>query len=113
MRKWGIVVSVFYVLILLGFLVPAFVLLAESQFYGLPQFLHDLAEAYGFWFVWLTSAILVSGQVLLLFVSVDTTQKRLKPRSHILVSCLAASILTAVLTFAIIGSIGVAIRCDK
>jgi hypothetical protein len=113
MRKWGIVVSVFYVLILLGFLVPAFVLLAESQFYGLPQFLHDLAEAYGSWFVWLTSAILVSGQVLLLFVSVDTTQKRLKPRAHILVSCLAASILTAVLTFAIIGSIGVAIRGDR
>jgi hypothetical protein len=113
MRKWGIVISMFYALTLLAFLVPLFILIAVSHFYGLSQFLHDLGEIYRSWLVWLTFGILLSGQALLLFLSIDTTQKRLKPRSHILLSCLMASILTAVLTFAVIGSIGVAARGDK
>lgn len=46
MRKWGVVISAFYALILLVLLLPVFVLLAQSQYHGLPQFLRDLAEAY-------------------------------------------------------------------
>jgi hypothetical protein len=112
-RKWGIVISSFYALILLGILVPVFYLLAQSQFNGWWQFFHDLGEAYREWLVWVPIVIVLGGQVLLLFLSVDASQKRLKPRSHILLSCFVASILTAVLTFAVIGSIGVAVQGDK
>jgi len=44
---------------------------------------------------------------------VDTSQKWLKLRAHILFSCFAGAILTALLTFAVIGSIGVAVQGDK
>jgi hypothetical protein len=40
-------------------------------------------------------------------------EKRLKPRTHILVSCAVVALLTAILTSAVIWSLGVAIRGDK
>lgn len=113
MRKWGVVISAFYALILLVLLLPVFVLLAQSQYHGLPQFLRDLAEAYRAWETWVVFAVLFSGQALLLFLSVDTTQRRLQPRAHIFLTCLVASILTAALTFAVVGAIGVAVQGDK
>jgi hypothetical protein len=113
MRRWGMVISAFYALILLVLLLPVFLLLAQSQYYSLSQFLRDLAETYGVWETWVVLAVLCSGQALLLFLSVDTTQRRLKPRAHIFLACLAASSLTAVLTFAVIGAIGVAVQGDK
>ena len=113
MRKWGMAISAFYALILLVLLLPVFLLLAQSQYHGLSQFLSDLAETYGAWETWVVFGVLCSGQALLLFLSVDTTQKRLKPRGHIFLSCLVASSLTAVLSFAVIGAIGVAVRGDK
>src|SRR5258708_6036815 len=60
--------------------------------------------------VWVRIVILVSGQALLLFLSVDTSQKRLKPRADILVSCAVGAILTALLTSAVIWSLGFVIR---
>ena len=54
-------------------------------------------------------AVLVS-QPLLLFLSVDTSQKRLKPRAHILVSCAVAGVLTALLASGVIWSLGFAAR---
>ena len=88
-------------------------MLAQSQYTGLSQFLRDLAKTYGAWETWVVFAVLVSGQALLLFLWVDTTQKRLRPRAHIFLSCLLVSLLTAILTFAVIGAIGVARQGDK
>ncbi len=99
MRKWGIFISVFYALILLGVLLPVFVLLAEEKFYDVPQFLKDMTETCRSWEVWTTFVILLSGQALLLFLSVDTSQKHLKPRAHILVSCVAAAALKFRISF--------------
>lgn len=113
MRKWGIIISAFYALILLGLIVPGFLLLAEDKFYGWPQFLHGLVEGFHEWFFWILVAIPLSSQALLLFLSVDTSQKRLKPRAHILVSCTMAGILTALLTSAVISSLGVVAGGDK
>jgi hypothetical protein len=67
-------------------------------------------EAYGDWVLWLLIAAVLASQALLLFVSIDTSQKRLKPRAHILVSCVAVAVLTALLTSGIIWSLGFAIR---
>ncbi len=111
MRKWGIVISVLYALFVVGLLVPAAVLLVGPAEWG--GFSQALRNTYGDWFARVTITIVLGGQCLLLFLSVDTSQKRLKPRSHILLSCTLAGILTALLTFAVIGAIGVGSQGDK
>lgn len=111
MRKWGIVITAFYALIVLGLLVPAAVLLVGASDWR--DFSGGILAAYREWAVWIPIAIVLAGQAVLLFLSVDTSQKRLKPRAHILVSCTVGALLTALLTFAVIGTIGVAVRGDK
>ncbi len=110
MRKWGIVISVFYALIVLAFIVPGAIFLALYKFEGWRKFLQSVTEAYGEWLLWLLIAAVLISQALLLFLSVDTSQKRLKPRAHILVSCVTAAVLTALLTSGIVWSLGFAIR---
>jgi hypothetical protein len=111
MRKWGMVISVIYALIVLVLLTPIAVLLVGPS--DLRGFLRGILAAYREWLVWVPIIILVGGQALLLFLSVDTSEKRLKPRTHILVSCSVAAILIALLTFAVVGSIGVGVQGDK
>ncbi len=110
MRKWGILVSTFYALILLALIVPGAILLAGADHHSWREFFGSVNEAYGDWVLRLLIAIVLASQALLLFVSIDTSQKRLKPRAHILVSCVAAAVLIALLTSGIIWSLGFAIR---
>ena len=108
MRKWGIVISISYALILLGLILPGFVVLADPHSGG-PGFWRTLSEAFQSPIVWIPLAIFLCGQVILVFVSVDTSFKRLKPRAHILVSCTVAAILMALLTAAGVWSLGFAV----
>ena len=110
MRKWGILISVFYTLILLALIVPGASLLALYKFEGWGKLLGTVTEAYGDWMLWLLIAAVLTSQALLLFLSVDTSQKRLKPRSHILVSVTVGALLIALLSSAVIWSLGFAIR---
>jgi hypothetical protein len=113
MRKWGIVISVFYALILLGLIVPGSMFIAGGDFSKWPGLISGMKATYtDLTFCILAGAILAS-QALLLFLSVDTSHKRLKPRAHILVSCAVVALLTALLTSAVIWSLGVAVRGDK
>jgi hypothetical protein len=109
-RKWGIVISVFYALIVLAFVVPGAIFLALYKFEGWGKFLETVNEAYGDWILWLLIAAVLASQALLLFLSVDTSQKRLKSRSHILVSITVGALLTALLSSGVIWSLGFAIR---
>jgi hypothetical protein len=95
MRKWGIVISAFYALIILALVVPGAIFLALYKFEGWGKFLETVNETYGDWMLWLLIAAVLASQALLLFVSVDTSQKRLKPRAHILVSVTIGALLTA------------------
>lgn len=113
MRKWGIVITACYALILLAVLMPGAILLAQEKFDGWPALFRSVGEGYGDWMFWTLIAILVGGQALLLFLSVDTSQKRLKPRTHILVSCAVGAILSALLTSALLWSLGFTIRGDN
>jgi hypothetical protein len=113
MRKWGIVITLVYALIVLGLLVPAFVLLGAELSPLAPAFYKTWREICGYWEVWIPVAAILSGQAILLFLSVDTSFKRLKPRSHVAVSCIAASMLFALLTFAGLSSVGAAVYSDK
>jgi hypothetical protein len=112
MRKWGILVSTFYALIVLVLIVPAAVFLIGDN-PTLPRVIGALREASGEWLLWLPVLAVLSGQALLLFLSVDTSQKRLKPRAHILVSCAVTGVLLALLVTAAVFSVGSAISSDK
>ena len=76
MRKWGILISVFYTLILLALIVPGATLLALYKFEGWGKLLETVTEAYGDWMLSLLIAAVLTSQALLLFLSVDTSQKR-------------------------------------
>jgi hypothetical protein len=115
MRKWGIVISVFYAVIVLGILFPlVYGPLAAGGWPFAGGFLKGLV---GFYeedsIVWIPIAIVLSGQALLLFLSVDTSFKKLKPRAHVAVTSVIASMLFALLAFLAICSIDGAVRGDK
>jgi hypothetical protein len=112
MRKWGILITIFYAVIVVGVLIPGAGLIVGTP-ESWEEFARGLRETYQEWLLWVPIGILVCGEALLLFLSVDTTQKRLKPRAHILVSCAVAGILTALLVSAVIWSLGYALRGDK
>ena len=112
MRKWGILVSIFYALIVLVLIVPGAVFLMGDN-PTLPRVIGALREASGEWLLWLPVLAVLAGQALLLFLSVDTSQKRLKPRAHILVSCTVTGMLLALLVTAAVLSMGLAISSDK
>ena len=112
MRKWGIVISVFYGLILLGLIVPGGVFIAGGEFSKWPGLIRGVKGSYTDWGFWILAVVILASQALLLFLSVDTSHKRLKPRAHILVSCAVVAALTALLTSAVIWSLGFAIRGD-
>ena len=96
MKKWGLIVTGFYVLVLLLLLVPVSAPLAGMEF---KLDLYKQAP------VWLTIAILICGQALLLFLSVDTTWKKLKPRAHLLITVAVTSMLLGLLTFGMLWSL--------
>lgn len=110
MRRWGIIISLFYALIVIGLLIPAGVFLAGDESGLSSQFFKELRSAYSAWGTWLPVAVLVGSQAILLFLSVDTSFKHLKPRTHIVVSCAIAALLIALLTFAAVISADAAVR---
>ena len=97
MRHWGIVITIFYALVLIFLLSPG----AGLIFLKMDSW----KDFYAHWFFWLWIAIFVGGQGLLIFLTVDTSQKRLRYRQHILISVAASALLFALLTMAFIYSL--------
>jgi hypothetical protein len=114
-RKWGILVSAFYALILLAVIVPAglAIWLGPANLSKWLQAVGDLYTGWQAWEAWVVIGGILASQALLLFLSVDTSQKRLRPRSNVLTSCIAAAFLTALLTSAVVWSVGFAARGDE
>lgn len=100
MRRWGIVITAVYLLILAGLLLPAFVYFAGDDKLFSAAFVKSVREVAGSAWVWAIILILLGSQALLLFLSVDTSQKKLKPRAHIAVTCGLSGLLFAGLTYA-------------
>lgn len=109
MRKWGLVVTLFYGLIVMALLAPTVIFLASDSFPSATSF----KEVYASWALWICAAAVMLGAVLLLWLSADTTQKRLKPRTHILISALTTGLLLAILTVAIVLALGFTVWGDK
>jgi hypothetical protein len=102
MRKWGTVITVSYALIVLVLLVPGAALLGGGRLLG----------PYTEWLTWMPICIVIAGEALLLFLSVDTSRQRLKPRAHIVLSVLVTAMVWALLTGAAILSLGFGVYGD-
>lgn len=109
MKKWGLVITLFYGVLVLALLVPASMFLISSS----PPSVAAFKEVYASWIPWTFAIAVMLGGILLLWLSVDTTQKRLKPRTHILVSALTAGLFLAILTAAAIFAFGLAVWGEK
>jgi hypothetical protein len=112
MRKWGVLISLFYAVIVLGLIIPAASLLVDYHNPFSPEFFDSLRDFYGLWFTWFVAVILIAGEAILLFLTVDTSQKRLKPRTHIAVSYSVTAVFFALLIFAGLSALGAAIFSD-
>lgn len=102
MKKWGIIITSFYALIVIILLIP----LAGLSWLSWNNIL-------GIWIIWVWVGILVSGQAILLLVSVDSSWKRLKQRQHIWVTLSTIAILFGILTFFAIVSLLAGVLGDK
>jgi len=107
MRKWGIIITTFYALIVVILIIPGLLVM-----WGVPSW-SDLLDIYRHWLLWVCIGILIGGQAALLLVSVDTSWKRLKPRQHIWISIATVALLSGILTFAVISSLFAAVYGDE
>ncbi len=107
MRRWGVAVTLFYALVVMLLLTPGIAWLVDAKTWN------DCLQIYDAWLIRAWVGILVGGQLMLLFVSVDTSWKRLKPRQHVLVSLATVALLLGVLASAAIWSILAGILGDK
>lgn len=117
MRRWGIVITAFYLCVLVVFLLPGGIYLTGDAGESASDLLLGLfdPEAFidGTWFAWLIVAVLVGAQALLLFLSVDISRKRLKPRQHVLLSVAVTAFAVGLLATSVFWSVGVAIWADN
>ncbi len=113
MRRWGIVVSLFYAFVVLILLVPAGWWIAGGNSPWEADFYRNVWQLYTSWLVGLSAAMVIAGQAILLFLSVDTSQKRPKARGPLITSCITAGMLFALLTFGGFLSLAVAVKSDS
>ena len=112
MRKWGVVITVFYALIVVGLLMPGAIFIMGGDNEKWATLTGSLRQLYGSGIFWLAAGMVVCGEAALLFLRVDTSWQRLRPRAHIAVSGAVAAGLTALLTAAAIWCVGCAVRGD-
>ncbi|HLW52450.1 MAG TPA: hypothetical protein VKW06_06375 [Candidatus Angelobacter sp.] len=100
-----------YAVILLVFVAPLTVLINLDK--GSHTFVLEVTKVYQGGGVWLLTGIMAACQALLLFLSVDVSRQRLKPRSHILLSCMVTAAMAALLCGSAILSLGFGVFGDR
>ncbi len=116
MRRWGVIISGFYAAVVFGLLVPGFLVILK-----LPL---EKGEGFDWWNVYTYTEdflffllpwglLFVGGQALLLFLSVDTSWRRLKPRRHIAITAALTGLLITLLAVAGILSLAMAFHEDS
>jgi hypothetical protein len=97
MRQWGVLISVTYVLVVLFLLVPLWGALAMHHPFASSESYQFTVNVYRLWGAWVLIGMVLLSQVVLVFVSVDTSWQRPKPRSHILATCIVTAFLLTLL----------------
>jgi hypothetical protein len=113
MRRWGIVISLVYAVIVVALLVPFALFIAGDETPWTASFYRELAEGYRDWVVLIPVAAVIAGQAVLLFLSVDISHQRLKPKAHIATTCVTAALLFGMLCIGAIFCIDAAFNADS
>jgi hypothetical protein len=108
MRRWGVVITAFYFLLLLVLFGPVLLALA-GDVDSSPTSFRSLSSAW-IWIIWI--APLVVAQTVLLFIPVDTSRRRLQPRRHVVWSMAAIVFAVGLLTLAAACSLVAAVTGD-
>ena len=96
MKKWGLLVTLFYMVALAALAIP--LLLCFWGVFPLGSSNKwDLLKVYVRWDFWTLIAIMGIGQLLLLFVPVQIAERKLKSRRPLLVPVITAAFMTVVL----------------
>ena len=111
MKRWGVLITAFYVVVTLLLFAPGFIALV-SKWHSVGHVLRESLQVYQEWFIWLWVGIFAGGQALLLFLSVDTSWRRTRPRRHIAVTAALASFLAAILTGSALFALEVSVYGD-
>lgn len=107
MRYWGIVITLFYALIVASLMwLGGF--LAEYKVPSLGEHASFLGKAYAV----IPFMMLLAGQALLIFLSVDITWQRLKPRQHVLVSAATVGLMVGILSLSTFYVVAAAVNGD-
>ncbi|HET7221462.1 MAG TPA: hypothetical protein VFJ02_25575 [Vicinamibacterales bacterium] len=107
MRRWGLVVSLFYAALVFALLIPGVILLAGEDWRKAYSIYVD--DGWG-WVWW--GVVLIAGEVLM-FLPVDRTWRKLRPRTHVAVTAAGMGAAVALLTFGFITIPFAAIYGDK
>ena len=111
MRNWGIVITAFYALVVTVLFSYGMVFLAEvgdTIDFRFENNMEDILPG-----ALIPTAFLVGGQILLLFLSVDTSWRRLKPQRHARLTAGLVGIMVTILTFAVFFAIAMAHSGDR
>src|ERR1700757_3288749 len=96
MKHCGLVLVVFYALVVFILLLPAIPVFVGASI----KFVDPEIAAY--WAMWLSAGVVLAGEVLLLWLSVDDSRRRLRPQTHILLSVISTALFMAVLTVGVV-----------
>jgi hypothetical protein len=106
MRRWGVLVTTFYAVVLVALLIPSATVLGGQSW---PA---DLPAYFKINELWLWVGLLVFGQAML-FVRVDRSWRKLRPRTHVAVTASAMAAAAALLLIALVTSLLAGISGDK
>ena len=111
MRRWGFVISAFYAVLVVSLFLPAWLRLAGESWSDAYKtvLLGSEAADYQLLFGPVFVVPLIIGQALLLFISVDTSWRHVRPRQHIALSAALVGFFVALLALALVSCIWAAI----
>ena len=109
MKRWGLIIALVYVVIVLAVLAPATLLLIRSY----TPTLADFREAYQSSILWIITAVIILGEFVLLWLSVDTSERRLRPRTRVVISAITSGLFLMIMTVVIVLAFTLALWGEK
>lgn len=103
MRNWGLVITGFYILLTV-FLFTLGILFMASEDSGPAHMVDDFISSLSV--TWIVILPMVSAQILLLFLSVDTSWRRMKPQRHMALTAGLVGLMLTILVISVVFAIG-------
>ena len=112
MRRWGVVVSGFYAVLVASLFWPTILRLAGRSWpEAVREVFRETVWPDVLW--WVVVGLMITGQALLLFLAVDTSWRHAKPRQQIWISVAVVGFFVGLLALAFISCVWVTISEDS